>query len=81
MDLWDVYKSTFDYLYFNEPGAYLPVSLHCHNGGRPMITAIYQKIFAYMAQYPDVWFASHGEIARWVKKNKLEADPRRLLTA
>jgi allantoinase len=81
MDLWDVYKSTFDYLYFNEPGAYLPVSLHCHNGGRPMITAIYQKIFAYMAQYPDVWFASHGEIARWVKTHKLQADPRRLLKA
>jgi len=81
MDLWDVYKSTFDYLYFNEAGAYLPVSLHCHNGGRPMIAAIYQKIFAYMAQYPDVWFASHGEIARWVTKHKLQADPRRLLQA
>jgi hypothetical protein len=34
-----------------------------------------------MAQYPDVWFASHGEIARWVKKHKLQADPRRLLKA
>ena len=46
-----------------------------------MITAIFQKIFAYMAQYPDVWFASYGEIAKWVMDNKLEADPRRLLKA
>ena len=46
-----------------------------------MITAIYQKIFSYFAQFPDVWFASHGEIARWVLDNKFAADPRRLLRA
>ena len=46
MDLWDVYKEAFDYLYQCEPGSYLPLSLHCHNGGRPMITAIYHKLFS-----------------------------------
>ena len=55
--------------------------MHCHNGGRPMITAIYQKIFSYINQHPDVWFASHDDIARWVLKNKFEADPLRLLRA
>ena len=44
-----------------------------------MITAIYQKIFNYMRSFPDVWFASHAEIADWVMKNKLDPDPRRLL--
>jgi hypothetical protein len=46
-----------------------------------MITAIYQKIFSHFAQFPDVWFASHGEIARWVIDNAFEPDPRRLLKA
>jgi peptidoglycan/xylan/chitin deacetylase (PgdA/CDA1 family) len=81
IDLWDVYKETFDYLYLREPGGYLPISMHCHNGGRPMIAAIYQKIFTYIAQFPDVWFASHGEIASWVIKNKFESNPLRLLKA
>jgi peptidoglycan/xylan/chitin deacetylase (PgdA/CDA1 family) len=79
MDLWDVYKEAFDYLYQHEPGGYLPVSLHCHNGGRPMIAAIYQKLFTYFAQFPGVWFACHNDIARWVLENRFEPDPRRLL--
>jgi allantoinase len=81
LDLWDVYRETFDYLYLREPASYLPVSMHCHFGGRPMITAIFQKIFTYMKQFPDVWFASYGDIAAWVKEHKLVADPRRLLRA
>jgi len=81
LDLWDVHKETFDYLYLREPASYLPLSMHCHFGGRPMITAIFHKIFSYMKQFPDVWFASHGDIAAWVKEHKLTADPRRLLRA
>jgi hypothetical protein len=38
-------------------------------------------ILAYFAQFPDVWFASHGEIAQWVLGNKFEPDPKRLLKA
>jgi peptidoglycan/xylan/chitin deacetylase (PgdA/CDA1 family) len=79
LDLWDVYKETFDYLYHREPGSFLPLSMHCHFGGRPMITAVFHKIFGYLSQFPDVWFASYGEIAQWVMDNRLEADPRRLL--
>jgi hypothetical protein len=55
--------------------------MHCHFGGRPMISAIFEKLFKYMAQFPEVWFASCGEIARWVIEHKLEPDPRRLLKA
>jgi hypothetical protein len=44
-----------------------------------MISAIFEKLFKYMAQFPEVWFASYGEIARWVIEHKLEPDPRRLL--
>ena len=79
MDLWDVHTQTFDYLYRNEPGSYLPLSMHCQFGGRPMITAIFHKLFTYLKQYPDVWFASYAEVAQWVKDNGLVADPKRLL--
>jgi allantoinase len=81
LDLWEVYKETFDYLYQQEPPAFLALSMHCHFGGRPMIAAVFDKIFKYMAQYPEVWFASYGEIARWVLEHKLDPDPRRLLKA
>jgi len=74
MDLWDVYKQTFDYLYWNEPPALLALSMHCHFGGRPLISAVMEKILKYMAQYPDVWFASYGEIARWVFETQRGAD-------
>jgi peptidoglycan/xylan/chitin deacetylase (PgdA/CDA1 family) len=79
--LWEVYKETFDYLYLREPPAYLALSMHCHNGGRPMMTAVYEKIFRYLAQFPEVWFASYGEIARWVMDTQRNADTaaRRLL--
>lgn len=79
LDLWDIYKEAFDYLYLRESPAFLVLSLHCHFGGRPIVSAIFDKIFRYMAQFPEVWLASHGEIARWVSEHKLKADPRRLL--
>jgi len=57
--------------------------VHCHFGGRPLIAAIMERILKYMAQYPDVWFASYGEIARWVLDTQRGADthPRRLIAA
>jgi len=74
-------EETFDFLYQHESPGFLALSMHCHFGGRPMISAIFEKLFKYMAQFPEVWFASYGEIARWVIEHKLEPDPRRLLKA
>ncbi|MCC6887900.1 MAG: polysaccharide deacetylase family protein [Hyphomicrobiales bacterium] len=80
-DIWDVYKETFDYLREREPPAFLALSVHCHFGGRPMIAAVYDKIFGYMRQHDDVWFSSFGEVARWVMETQRDADThaRRLL--
>jgi peptidoglycan/xylan/chitin deacetylase (PgdA/CDA1 family) len=72
--LWDVYKDTFDYLYLREAPAYLGLTLHCHFGGRPLVCAVFDKILKYFAQFPDVWFASHGEIARWTLDENIEAE-------
>jgi peptidoglycan/xylan/chitin deacetylase (PgdA/CDA1 family) len=81
MVLWEVYKETFDYLYLREAPAYLGLTLHCHFGGRPLVCAVFDKILKYFTQFPGVWFASHGEIARWTLDQGIEADTyaRRLL--
>ncbi len=80
-DIWDVYKETFDYLREREPPAFLALSMHCHFGGRPMITAVYEKLFAYMRRHDDVWFTSFGAVAQWVMDTQRGADthPRRLI--
>jgi peptidoglycan/xylan/chitin deacetylase (PgdA/CDA1 family) len=70
-DLWDVYKGTFDHLHRTEPMSLLVLTLHCHFGGRPMITSVFGEIIRYFQQYPDVWFARHEELGRWA----LEAKP------
>jgi allantoinase len=43
----------------------LVLTLHCHFGGRPMITAAFEEVVRYLKQFPDVWFARHEELARW----------------
>ncbi len=73
-DLWDIYKQTFDYLRANEAPAFLALSMHCHYGGRPLVSAVFDRIFGYMRQHDDVWFASFGEIARWVRDTQRDAD-------
>lgn len=78
-DIWDVYKNTFDYLREKEPPGFLALSMHCHFGGRPMIAAVYEKIFGYMRGHNDVWFTSFGEIARWVRQHGGDTHPRRLI--
>jgi peptidoglycan-N-acetylglucosamine deacetylase len=72
--LWEVYKETFDYLYLREAPAYLGLTLHCHFGGRPLVCAVFDKILKYFARFPDVWFAGHGEIARWTLDENIEAE-------
>jgi len=71
-DLWDVYKGTFDYLHRHEPMSMLVLTMHCHFGGRPMITSVFEEIVGYLKQHPDVWFARHEELAQWALK--AEAD-------
>ena len=71
-DLYDVHTGTFDYFVENEPLALLGLTLHCHFGGRPMITAVFEQIIKYLQKSPDVWFARHGEIAQWALEAKLD---------
>jgi allantoinase len=70
-DWYDVYKDTFDYLYANEPTAFLNITVHCHFGGRPLIAAQIDRILKYIRSFSGVWLARHDELAEWVKANNI----------
>lgn len=72
--LLDTYKRTFSYLYAHEPMAYLGLSIHSQFGGRPLMTAAFDELIIFFKSFPDVWFATHGEIARYVMQANL-TDP------
>lgn len=65
-DFYNVYKDTFDYLYRHEAPSSLNLTVHCHFGGRPLMSAMLHDLLRYMKGFPDVWFARHDEVARWV---------------
>ena len=72
LDFHDVYRETFDYLHAHEPMAMLPVAMHCHWGGRPLMAAMLQKVLAHYSQFTDVWFARSSEIAQWMIAQKVD---------
>ena len=65
-DFYNVYKDTFDYLHKHEAPSLLNLTVHCHFGGRPLMSAMLHELLRYMKGFPDVWFARHDEVARWV---------------
>ena len=71
-DWHDVYKDTFDYLYQNEPTAYLNITVHCHFGGRPLIAAQIDRILKYIRGFPGVWIVRHDELAQWVLDQRIQ---------
>jgi peptidoglycan/xylan/chitin deacetylase (PgdA/CDA1 family) len=67
-DFYNVYKDTFDYLYRHEAPSLINLTVHAHFGGRPLMSAMLHELLRYMKGFPDVWFARHDEVARWVLK-------------
>ena len=70
--LLDTYKRTFGYLYAFEPRSYIGLSIHCQFGGRPLMIAAFNELLDYFASFPDVWFASHRQIAEYVLEAGIE---------
>jgi peptidoglycan/xylan/chitin deacetylase (PgdA/CDA1 family) len=68
-DFYNVYKDTFDYLYKHEAPSLINLTVHCHFGGRPLMSAMLHDLLRYMKGFPDVWFARHDEIAHWTIAN------------
>lgn len=71
----DVYKDTFDYLYKFEPLGLLQVGFHSHFGGRPLMSAKLGEVLRYFADFPDVWFTTHAQIAKWFSDLQIEKIP------
>lgn len=69
---YDVYKDTFDYLREHEPMSLMVMTAHCHFSGRPMMAAVIDKLLKYFSGFDDVWFARHGELARWALANDID---------
>ncbi len=74
-DYFDVCKDTFDYLYNHEPVSILHVVVHCHWGGRPPIMAQVYNLYNHFRQFPNVWFTTQTEVARWFLKEGLDEVP------
>lgn len=70
-DWFDCYRDTFDYLYANEPGALINVTMHGNFGGRPLMAAQLDKLLAYIVAHDDVWMPRHDELALWVDRHRI----------
>jgi allantoinase len=74
-DFCDVFVETFDYLYAFEPMAMLPMTIHAHWGGRALMSAMVVKILEHFKRHDDIWFASSGAIADWVRDQGIADTP------
>ena len=70
---YEVYADTFDYLYRREPGALLHLAIHAHFGGRPLVSAMLDRILDHFQRFAGVWFARHSEVARHTAQEDLDA--------
>lgn len=71
----EAYKDTFDYLYANEPGALINLTLHSHFGGRPLISSVFNQILMYFKQHDGVWYPRHDELAEWFRSTGIQSVP------
>jgi peptidoglycan/xylan/chitin deacetylase (PgdA/CDA1 family) len=67
-NFYDAYRNTFDFLYEHEAPSLINLTVHAHFGGRPLMSAMLSELLRYMKGFPEVWFARHDEVARWVLK-------------
>lgn len=65
-DFLDVYRDTFDYLYQNEPGSLLNLTVHAHFGARPPLAAMVHAVLKHVKGHNSVWVPRHDELARHV---------------
>ena len=66
------YKAAFDCLYAEGQGGapkLIDCLVHAHIGGRPNIIGVFEECIRYAKSFPDVWFATKGEIARYYFAN------------
>jgi peptidoglycan/xylan/chitin deacetylase (PgdA/CDA1 family) len=60
-----IYKSEFDAAY--EEGGLFVLTMHPHITGHRSRAAALDQLIAHMRSHPDVWFATHEQVARYVR--------------
>jgi hypothetical protein len=65
----------FDFLYRDEPGAFINITVHAHFGGRPLISAVLDQLIDYIKGHAGVWFARHDQLAHWVNRREIGEIP------
>jgi allantoinase len=64
----DSFKAAFDCLYVEgQAGApkLIDCLVHAHIGGRPDLIGVFEECVRYAKSFPEVWFATKGEIAKY----------------
>ncbi len=51
---------------WRELGALLNLGVHCHFGGRPLMSAVFNKTLKYLKSCQSVWFAQQQEVVDWL---------------
>src|SRR5262249_61962056 len=72
-----VFRSEFDVAY--EEGGLFILTMHPHITGHRSRVAGLEKLILHMKSKPGVWFATHEQIARYVKGNGQSRSGRRFL--
>jgi allantoinase len=70
------FKTAFDCLYGEgQTGSpkLIDCLVHAHIGGRPNIIGVFEECIRYTKGFPDVWFCTKGEIAKWYLDNYVRA--------
>ncbi|MBR0873211.1 polysaccharide deacetylase family protein [Bradyrhizobium tropiciagri] len=66
--IWEGFKESFDQLYREgqegTPG-WTEIILHCHIGGRPVLSGTIAKCLDYVKSHDNVWCTTRNEIAKW----------------
>lgn len=71
-DFLQCYTDMFDFLYSQEPGSFINITVHGHFGGRPLISAVLDQLLRYIKGHPGVWIPRHDELADWVNAQGLD---------
>jgi len=65
--VYQVFQSEFDMAY--DEGGLFVLTMHPHVTGHRSRIAGLEKLILHMKSRPDVWFATHEQVARYVKEN------------
>jgi peptidoglycan/xylan/chitin deacetylase (PgdA/CDA1 family) len=66
--IWEGFKESFDQLYREGTEGmvgWTEIILHCHIGGRPVLSGTIKKCLDYVKSHSDVWCTTRNEIAQW----------------